>query len=199
MGLLATFKGILAWSTVLPDAEGWDVCQAKLGDGLDYYRGQDWEVFSLLRVGAVCGDTLFRWAVCYLTLFAVSLVRFPCRVPGARVAAGLFPFLPVLFLLTLYSPSRIDTTILLISSLGYSLHSWSLVIPLSLSPQSCGRNFQVRMGPCCQITASRSKISRIRASSMPFHRGCVTCTRHHVELSSDFLAARDLLKLTHHP
>jgi len=71
--LLATFKGILAWSTVLPDAEGWDVCQAKLGDGLDYYRGQDWEVFSLLRVGSVCGDTLFSWAVCYRTLFAVSL------------------------------------------------------------------------------------------------------------------------------
>lgn len=37
--LLASLKGFLAWATVLPDAEGWAACQARLTeDGLQYYR-----------------------------------------------------------------------------------------------------------------------------------------------------------------
>eukprot|EP00443_Scrippsiella_acuminata_P063838 CAMPEP_0115472238 /NCGR_PEP_ID=MMETSP0271-20121206/52941_1 /TAXON_ID=71861 /ORGANISM="Scrippsiella trochoidea, Strain CCMP3099" /LENGTH=453 /DNA_ID=CAMNT_0002899459 /DNA_START=41 /DNA_END=1399 /DNA_ORIENTATION=- len=39
--LLAALKGFLAWATVMPDPEGWEACQARLGpDGLKYYRRQ---------------------------------------------------------------------------------------------------------------------------------------------------------------
>merc|ERR1719410_1371674 len=37
--LLTVLKGFLAWSTVAPDAEGWEACQQRLGEhGLKYYR-----------------------------------------------------------------------------------------------------------------------------------------------------------------
>jgi len=37
--LLTTLKGFLAWSTVAPDAEGWEACRQRLGEhGLKYYR-----------------------------------------------------------------------------------------------------------------------------------------------------------------
>merc|ERR1719210_176052 len=100
--LVALLKGFLAWSTVMPDAEGWEACQRRLEkDGLKYYRRQAGssssssdpreiditevlldilllEVRGLWLAGAeqrsrFCGDTMFSSTVCQSVLFCISL------------------------------------------------------------------------------------------------------------------------------
>lgn len=97
--VLATLKGVVSWSTVLPDAAGWQGCQERLGpDGLMYYRElsaanshgdsiqvsqalQDiilLEVRGLWMMGRsarqrVCADTVFSTPTSFCVLFAVSL------------------------------------------------------------------------------------------------------------------------------
>lgn len=97
--LLLTFKGVLACTTVLPDAEGWGACQDRLGmDGLTYYRQQAeaasidggaavyttiWDTLLLLVRGLwlagkeqrehLCADTVLCSTTCLYTLFCASL------------------------------------------------------------------------------------------------------------------------------
>jgi len=97
--LLATLKGFLACSTVLPDAAGWDGCRERLGeDGLAYFRqlsggsahghsvsllqaAQDvcmLSVRSLWMMGRagrsrVCADTVFSSPTCFCLLLSMGL------------------------------------------------------------------------------------------------------------------------------
>lgn len=100
--LLALLKGFFAWSTVMPDAEGWEACRERLDkDGLKYYRRQLFGSSSSIdareidlpkalldilllevrglwllgmeRRGRFCGDSLFSSALCRAVLFSLSL------------------------------------------------------------------------------------------------------------------------------
>mmetsp|Transcript_76569 Transcript_76569/g.236470 ORF Transcript_76569/g.236470 Transcript_76569/m.236470 type:complete len:619 (-) Transcript_76569:158-2014(-) len=100
--LLGMFKGFLAWSTVMPDAEGWQACRERLQkDGLKYYRRQLFDSSTsiddhdidlpealldilLLEVrglwlpgveqrGRFCGDSFFSTPLCRAVLFGLSL------------------------------------------------------------------------------------------------------------------------------
>jgi len=97
--LLALLKGFLAWSTVAPDAEGWEACQERLGEhGLKYYRRRAGntllhrdidmtellidilllEVRGLCMPGAAlrthfCGDTMYSSTVAPCVLFTLGL------------------------------------------------------------------------------------------------------------------------------
>jgi len=99
--LLATFKGFLAWATVMPDAEGWGACKARLGaDGLMYYRRQAGvtlikreidisemllDMLLLVMRGlwlsgqeqreCFCADTMFCSTTCLYALLCASLYQ----------------------------------------------------------------------------------------------------------------------------
>lgn len=89
---LMTLKGFLAWATVLPDEQGWEACQIRLGsDGLKYYRREAWPGslgmllgdLLLLEVRSVwagalerrryCGDAMFCSSSCMCVVFSTSI------------------------------------------------------------------------------------------------------------------------------
>eukprot|EP00930_Biecheleria_cincta_P005967 TRINITY_DN106937_c0_g1_i1.p1 TRINITY_DN106937_c0_g1~~TRINITY_DN106937_c0_g1_i1.p1 ORF type:complete len:488 (-),score=86.01 TRINITY_DN106937_c0_g1_i1:64-1527(-) len=90
--LLMTLKGFLAWVTVLPDEQGWEACQIRLGsDGLKYYRREAWPGsfgtllgdLLLLEVRSVwtgalerrryCADAMFCSSSCLTVVFSTSI------------------------------------------------------------------------------------------------------------------------------
>eukprot|EP00747_Dinoflagellata_sp_TGD_P207567 gnl/TRDRNA2_/TRDRNA2_81125_c0_seq1.p1 gnl/TRDRNA2_/TRDRNA2_81125_c0~~gnl/TRDRNA2_/TRDRNA2_81125_c0_seq1.p1 ORF type:complete len:653 (-),score=112.49 gnl/TRDRNA2_/TRDRNA2_81125_c0_seq1:111-2069(-) len=88
--LLATLKGFLAWTTIVPDAEGWESCQDRLGpDGLIYFREKADRFFValldilMLQVRGIwsagraqrsrfCADTVFSSPTYFYVLFSAS-------------------------------------------------------------------------------------------------------------------------------
>jgi len=126
--LVAILQALLAWSTILPNAGGWEECQAKLGaDGLAYYREDDAGVVaSLADVFALAASGLFPFAqrslLCSELVLSDSSCLFALFSYGLYNAAQKreFPLNPLVVALVLILVAACDSGEALASRVHYT-------------------------------------------------------------------------------